>query len=66
MIEHPLNDRIMSVGLDVVRNAEHIVLASGGASRAPAIHAAIQKLKCHTLVTDESAANVLLELCGTK
>ena len=47
---------------DTVHKAGHIVLASGGAARAPAIRAAVRALGCHTMVTDESAALALMGL----
>ena len=52
--------RVMSVGLDVVAGARHIVLASGGARRAPAIRATLARLSAQTLVTDEAAARAML------
>jgi DNA-binding transcriptional regulator LsrR (DeoR family) len=59
-VEHPVQDRVMSVGLDVVAGAKHVVLASGGRRRAAAIRATIARIGCHTLVTDEAAARALL------
>jgi DNA-binding transcriptional regulator LsrR (DeoR family) len=59
-VAHPVQDRVMSVGLDVVAGAKHIVLASGGRRRAAAIRATIARIGCHTLVTDEAAARALL------
>lgn len=59
-VEHPLHDRVMSVGLDSVSRARHIILASGGRKRAAAIKATIRRTGCHTLVTDEAAARELL------
>jgi DNA-binding transcriptional regulator LsrR (DeoR family) len=61
-VPHPLQERVMSVGLDVVAGAGHVVIASGGARRAPAIRATIARVGCHTLVTDEAAARALLQL----
>ena len=61
-VPHPVNDRIMSIGLEAVRKAGHLVLASGGAIRAKAILASIRNLGCNTLVTDEAAARHVLEL----
>jgi DNA-binding transcriptional regulator LsrR (DeoR family) len=61
-VPHPVNDRIMSIGLEAVRKAGHLVLASGGAVRAKAILASIRNLGCNTLVTDEAAARHVLEL----
>ena len=61
-VPHPVNERIMSIGLEAVRKAGHLVLASGGAIRAKAILASIRNLGCNTLVTDEAAARQILEL----
>jgi DNA-binding transcriptional regulator LsrR (DeoR family) len=59
-IDHPVNRRVMSVGLEDLAKAGHIVIAAGGARRAPAIRAAIACVGCHTLVTDEGAARALI------
>lgn len=59
-VAHPLNRRVMSVDLDDLRKAGHVVIATGGAHRATAIRAAIKRIGCNTLVTDESAARALL------
>lgn len=61
-VPHPMNDRIMSIGLDAVRKAGHLVFASGGVIRAKAILSSIRNLGCNTLVTDEPAARQILEL----
>jgi DNA-binding transcriptional regulator LsrR (DeoR family) len=61
-VVHPVQDRVMSVGLDVVAGAKHVVLASGGRRRTAAIRATIARVGCHTLVTDEAAARGLLDL----
>lgn len=61
-IDHPINDRIMSVGVDALRGAKHKVLASGGRDRAEAILAVHGSIGCNTLVTDEQAARRLLDL----
>lgn len=63
-VDHPINDRILSVGLDAVKSAGHRIIATGGAKRARAIHAAIQRVGCDTLVTDESAAEALVALAN--
>ena len=63
-VDHPLNARTMSVGRDTLKQARHIVLASGGRERAAAILAVIRSIGCHTLVTDEHAARALLERVG--
>ncbi len=61
LIDHSLNARTMSVGLDAIAKAKHLVIASGGsAARADAILAAIRSVGCNTLVTDEKAARHML------
>ena len=59
-VDHTINSRVMSVDLDTLKKARHIVLACGGAHRATAIHATIRRIGCNTLITDESAAQALL------
>jgi DNA-binding transcriptional regulator LsrR (DeoR family) len=61
-VPHPLNDRIMSIDLDTLSKAAHIVIACGGAGRARAIAAAIRRIGCNTLVTDEGAARAILRM----
>ena len=50
----------MSIDLDTLSKAKHIVIACGGSHRAPAIAAAIKRVGCNSLVTDEGAARELL------
>ncbi|WP_062013480.1 sugar-binding transcriptional regulator [Aureimonas sp. AU4] len=59
-LDHPIMGCVMSVDLEALARARHVVIASGGARRAPAIRAAIRRVGCHTLVTDEGAALALL------
>lgn len=61
-VDQKLNERVMSVDLDTLKKAKHIVLSSGGAHRAVAIRATIRRVGCNTLITDESAARELLRL----
>ena len=63
-VDHPVNDRVMSVGLDAVRKARYILIAAGGEHRAKAILAARARIGCHTLVTDEGAAKAMLGMVG--
>lgn len=59
-VAHGLNERVMSVPLDDVAKAGHVVIAAGGADRAIAIRAAIRRIGCNTLITDEGAARLLV------
>ncbi|WFU01193.1 sugar-binding transcriptional regulator [Rhizobium sp. CB3171] len=65
-VDHPINKRVMSVDLDTLKKAKHIVLSSGGAHRALAIRATIKRIGCNTLITDESAARELLQMAMAK
>ncbi len=65
-VDHPINKRVMSVDLDTLKKAKHIVISSGGAHRARAISATIKRIGCNTLITDESAAKVLLQMAMAK
>jgi len=60
MIDHPLNERVMSVGVAALKAARHKILASGGRERAAAILAVHRSIGCNTLVTDEQAARAIL------
>jgi DNA-binding transcriptional regulator LsrR (DeoR family) len=60
-VPHALNRRVMSVDLETIRAAGHVLIATGGAHRAGAIRAAIKRLGCNTLITDEGAARALLQ-----
>jgi DNA-binding transcriptional regulator LsrR (DeoR family) len=60
-VDHPVNHRIMSIGLDTLARARHKLIATGGRSRAPALLAAIRRIGCNTLITDEPAARALLD-----
>lgn len=63
-VPHSINERVMSIGVDTIKQAGHVVIAGGGATRGPAILAAIRRIGCNTLVTDENAATALLALAG--
>lgn len=65
-VPHPINNRVMSINLDVLKEAEHIVIASGGANRAKAILAAIRSIGCNTLITDQAAAIAILRNTKTE
>ncbi|MCA3559563.1 MAG: sugar-binding transcriptional regulator [Aestuariivirga sp.] len=60
--DHPINARVMSVGVGTLKAARHKVLASGGNERARAILAVVRAIGVNTLVTDEHAARAILEM----
>ena len=61
VVDHPLNRRVMSVPLEVVRAAPIRVLAAGGAHKGAAIRGALKLLKPTTLVTDAATARRLTD-----
>ena len=65
-LRHSINQRVMSIDLETLRKAGHVVIACGGAHRAQAISAAIKRIGCNTLVTDESAARAILAMATAK
>jgi len=62
VVDHPLNQRVMSVPMEAVRAAPVRVLAAGGAHKFGAIEGAIRLLKPTALVTDETTARKLTKL----
>ena len=59
IIDHPLNQRVMSVPIEAVRAAPIRVLAAGGAHKVAALDGAIRLLNPTALVTDETTARAL-------
>src|SRR5271154_1313078 len=59
IVDHPLNQRVMSVPLEAVGAAPIRVLAAGGAHKLAAIRGALKLLKPTTLVTDAATARRL-------
>ena len=60
LLDHPLNDRVISANPTMLRKARRIVLASGGWEKAAAVLAAIRLLKPEVLITDETVAESLV------
>ncbi len=61
LIDHPLNDRVISASPEMLSAARRIVLASGGWEKSTAILAAIRLLKPQVLITDETVAEALVD-----
>lgn len=62
LVDHPINERVMSVPLDILKQVPQRVLAAGGASKVRAILASLRVLKPTTLITDQYAAVDVLKL----
>jgi DNA-binding transcriptional regulator LsrR (DeoR family) len=61
LIDHPLNERVMSVPLEAVRAAPVRVLAAGGGHKLAAIEGAIRLMRPTTFVTDVETARRLTD-----
>lgn len=59
-VKHSINDRAVTVPLEIIRKVPRVVLAAGGAYKAAIIRAALKAKIPHILITDESAARLLL------
>ncbi len=59
-VDHPIAERVMAVGLDALARAPRRIIASGGRARGPAIRAAVRRIGCDLLVTDDAAARAIL------
>lgn len=62
LVEHEVNERVISVNLSVLRRSSERVLISGGKDKRVALQAAIQTLQPTTLITDEQSAKELVGL----
>ena len=61
VLNHPLNDRVISAEPAVLRRARQIVLASAGWEKADAIFAALRLVEPKVLITDSDTARIVIE-----
>ncbi len=64
LVDHPLNRRVVAVNPQDLRGTPKLVLASGGWRKVQALHAALALLSPSVLITDQQAAEGLLELAA--
>lgn len=60
VLDHPINELVMSVDVDRIRRAPLRILASGGADKADAMLGAMKLVQPTVLITDEQSARTLL------
>lgn len=65
LVEHPVNDRVMSVEVDRLRRAPLRILTSGGQEKTEALLGAMHLVKPTVLITDEESARRMLEAQGS-
>ena len=61
MLDHPLNDRVISADPALLRRSRRVVLSSGGWEKAAVVLAGVRLLKPEVLITDEAVAERLVE-----
>jgi DNA-binding transcriptional regulator LsrR (DeoR family) len=61
VVDHPVNQRVIAVGLDDLARIPRIAIASGGRRKVAALRAALAAVPVSVLITEEVAARGLLE-----
>ncbi len=59
-LDHPINERIIGLGLADLAKIPNVILAAGGAYKVPVIRALLNLGQINTFVTDETTARDLL------
>lgn len=60
LVDHPVNERIMSVPIKSIGNVPTRILASGGLHKIPAIRAGMKMMDANVLITNEKTARALV------
>lgn len=61
LVDHPINDRVMSVDVDRLRRARMRILTSGGADKIDALMGAMRLVAPTVFITDEESARRMLQ-----
>jgi DNA-binding transcriptional regulator LsrR (DeoR family) len=64
LVDHPINERVMSVPVETIRSIPRRVLTSGGAEKTIALLGAMKLIRPTVFVTDERTAAELLAAAG--
>jgi DNA-binding transcriptional regulator LsrR (DeoR family) len=60
LVDHPINQCVMSIGVDQLRKVPRRVIASGGNEKVDSILGAMALIDCNVLITNEGTARELL------
>jgi DNA-binding transcriptional regulator LsrR (DeoR family) len=60
-IPHPINERVIGIGIEDLGPIPNVILAAGGPHKVPIVRAILKRGVVNTLVTDETTARALLE-----
>ncbi|VAW17508.1 transcriptional regulator [hydrothermal vent metagenome] len=61
LLDHPINHRVMSVGIEQIRKTPARLLSSGGPGKIEALLAALKLIEPTIFITDEQSAHRLLQ-----
>jgi lsr operon transcriptional repressor len=59
-LAHPINERVIGIGLPDLTHIPNVILAAGGDHKVPVIRALLGLGSVNTFVTDEATARALL------
>jgi deoxyribonucleoside regulator len=65
IVDHPINQRVMSMPVDRLRAVPKRVIASGGLGKVDALLGAIKLVNCNVLITEEATARDLIRKKST-
>jgi DNA-binding transcriptional regulator LsrR (DeoR family) len=60
LVDHSVNDRVMSIPIPTLRKVPRRVIASGGSEKVEALLGAMKLIDCNALITTETTAQELL------
>lgn len=60
-IDHPINERVIGIGLEDLHGVANVILAAGGENKVAVNRAVLRRGVVDTFVTDEATARALLE-----
>lgn len=60
-LDHPINERIIGIGLSDLSRIPNVILAAGGAHKVPVIRATLGRRVIDSFVTDEATARALVD-----
>jgi DNA-binding transcriptional regulator LsrR (DeoR family) len=63
-LDHPINERVIGIGLPDLAGIPNVILAAGGAHKVPVIRGLLRRGVVDTFVTEERTARALLEVAG--
>jgi DNA-binding transcriptional regulator LsrR (DeoR family) len=64
MVDHPLNNRAVTMPLDYLKDIPCVIIASGGKDKVSVLHGALRLNVVDVLVTDEATAAGVLEIAA--